>query len=123
ELEVRKDLGFLFPKLKFLSISGNVTAVRSTIEMTDREYNARKAFERDGERITRTRRMAGQAPFIINAGILYARPEKGMEAGIYYHVKGPTLSIVGTGIFPDVYVSTFHSLNLNIAKVFGRKKR
>ncbi|MEZ4994403.1 MAG: TonB-dependent receptor [Saprospiraceae bacterium] len=120
ELEIRKTLAFISPSLENLSFSGNVTFVESIIDMTNTEFNARKNFERNGENLADTRQMAGQAPFVINAGLAYANQDKGWDAGLFYNVKGKTLEIVGGGLYPDIYFQPFHSLNFSIAKKFGK---
>jgi TonB-dependent receptor len=120
ELEVRKSLDFLSPALENFILSGNFTYVRSQIDMTDREYDARKVYEKEGQTIKSTRQMAGQAPFIINGGLAYENSEISLDAGVFYNVKGSTLMIVGSGLYPDVFAQPFHSLNFNINKAFGK---
>jgi TonB-dependent receptor len=123
ELEVRKTLAFISPSLENLSISGNVTFVESIIDMTNTEFNARKNFEKTGENLADTRQMAGQAPFVINAGLAYANADKGWDAGLFYNVKGKTLEIVGGGLYPDIYFQPFHSLNFSLSKKLGADKK
>jgi hypothetical protein len=123
EFEFRKSLAALTDALEKFSFSTNVTVVYSQIEMTDVEFNARKAFEKEGENVEATRAMAGQAPYIVNAGFQYDDIKKSFSAGIFYNVKGPTLEVVGGGIFPDVYAQPFHSLNLTVSKSFGKDDR
>lgn len=110
ELEIRKSF------LKNFNISTNVTLAQSQIQMTETEYNARKLWERTGQNITNTRVMAGQSPFVINTGLSYKNDKIGLNAGMFYNVKGQTLSIVGTGLSPDIYNEPFHSLNLSISQ-------
>lgn len=120
EMEIRKDLGFIAKKMEDFSISSNITLVESIIEMTDVEFNSRKTFEKNGETITNNRVMAGQSPFVVNAGLSYSNPDKGWDAGLFYNVKGSTLTIVGGGLYPDIYIEPFHSLNLSINKKLGK---
>lgn len=122
EVEIRKSLGFLSPSLDNFGVNGNVTFVQSEIDMTDSEYNARKNFERKGETIERTREMAGQAPYVINAGITYKNLDAGLDAGLFYNVKGETLEVISSGLYPDVYFKPFHSLNFSINKRLGADK-
>jgi outer membrane receptor protein involved in Fe transport len=107
------------PVLKYFNINSNVTLVKSEIEMTDSEYNSRKTYEKTGETIDDTRDMAGQSPYVVNAGFTYNNYESGFAAGLFYNVKGETLSIVGAGLFPDIYIKPFHSLNFSVNKKFG----
>lgn len=122
ELEFRKDLDFISPSLTNFNLNGNFTYVESQIEMTNAEYQSRKSFERDGEDVEKTRQMAGQSPYVVNGGITYSNRDKGVEAGVFYNVKGSTLTIVGAGLFPDVYTEPFHSLNMSVNKSFGKDK-
>jgi TonB-dependent receptor len=119
EFELRKDMSFLAPSLQALSFSGNLTLVYSEIDMTDAEFNSRKTYEKAGETIKKNRVMAGQSPYVINAGLTYSLADLGMETALFYNVKGPTLTIVGGGLFPDIYVEPFHSLNFSINKKLG----
>jgi hypothetical protein len=120
EFELRKELGFISPFMSNLLFSGNVTLVKSQIQMTNLEYTARKEYERDGQTISNTRDMAGQSPYVINAGLSYMNQKTGLNAGMFYNVKGPTLYIVGVGLYPDVYAEPFHSLNFSLNKSFGK---
>lgn len=122
ELEATKSLDFLGPALEKFSVSGNVTIVESSIEMSKVEYESRLANKRTGESIDNTRNMAGQAPYVINFGITYNNVEKGINSGLFYNVKGPTLLIVGTGFVPDIYQESFHSLNYGITKKIGEER-
>ena len=110
ELELRKSF------LKNFSFNTNVTLTQSKITMTETEYQARKQYEREGESVKRTRVMAGQSPFVINAGLNYNIEKIGLNVGMFYNVKGQTLSIVGTGLSPDIYDEPFHSLNLSVSQ-------
>jgi len=121
ELELRKELGFISPFFSDFLFSGNLTLVKSQIQMTGLEYNSRKSYERAGQNITNTRDMAGQSPYVINAGISYLNQKAGLNVGAFYNVKGPTLYIVGVGLYPDVYAEPFHSLNFSLNKTIGKE--
>jgi TonB-dependent receptor len=122
ELELRKDLDFISPALSNFNVSCNVTFVESLIDMTSSEFNARKNFEKTGETIKDTRQMAGQAPYVINAGLSYSNFDAGWEAGFFYNVKGKTLEIVGVGLYSDVFFQPFQSLNFSLNKKIGKDK-
>lgn len=123
EFEFKKDLEFVAPSWKNLSFNGNLTVVRSSIDMTEGEFSSRTAYQKEGETVEETREMAGQAPYVINAGVNYASYKLGLDAGIFYNVKGSTLTIVGGGLFPDIYMEPFHSLNFSISKKFGEERK
>ncbi|MEM6525933.1 MAG: TonB-dependent receptor [Bacteroidota bacterium] len=119
ELEFRKKLDFLIPSLNNWGINGNLTLTESQIDMFSNELEARREFLKEGEDFEDTREMAGQAPYVINAGITYENIDNGLDAGIFYNVQGPTLLVVGGSLFPDVFTEPFHSLNFNLNKRFG----
>ena len=119
ELEFAKSLDFISPAFRFFNISTNLTLIHSQIDMTDREFNSRMDFLKDGQTISKTRQMAGQSPFVINSGITYSNFDNGIETGFFYNVKGPTLELVCVGLYPDVYTQPFHSLNFSFNKRLG----
>ena len=123
EIEFRKDLSFITSIFSKLNLSGNLTLVSSSINMTETEYNSRKNYEKEGETVENSRVMAGQSPYVINAGLTYSNPDQGIEAGLFYNVKGPTLSIVGIGLFPDIYIEPYNSLNFSVNKKIGKEGR
>jgi len=91
--------------------------------MTDEEYNACKNREKEGQNIDDQRQMAGQAPYIINAGLTYDNTDLNMDAGLFYNLKGETLVLVGGGTYPDVYSEHFHNLKFNLNKAFGPRNQ
>ena len=119
EFEIRQSLGIFSSVLNNFSFSTNVTLVQSEIDMTEQELRARKNAEKQGQNIDDTRQMAGQAPYIVNAGLTYDNANIGLDAGFYYNVKGETLTAVGGGLFPDVYSEPFHSLRFSLNKSVG----
>lgn len=127
EFEMRKNLGIFSKRIENFVFSTNITFTRSRIKLSDTELAARLKDARTGEKIDEYREMAGQAPFIINAGLSYDGSDKGFlksfEAGLFYNVQGPILDVVGTAGIPDVYSKSFNSLNLNINKTFGESKK
>lgn len=127
ELEVRLSLNGISEKLKNYSFISNVTVTDSRIELSKTEYESRVANAREGQTIKSYRKMAGQAPFIINAGFSYNGGERGfadgLEVGLYYNVQGQTLQYVGIVDRPDIYSVPFHSLNFNANKKFGKDQR
>ncbi len=132
ELEARKNLDFVSPALKDLTLGANLSVIRSFVDMntilvdnnnTETEKELRERFKRDGETIKDTRPMAGQAPYLVNAYLNYLIDEWDMNINLAYNVQGPTLTVVGTAAVPDVYTVPFHSLNFNVFKNFGAERK
>jgi TonB-dependent receptor len=123
EIEIRQSLQPLSETLSNLSLNVNFTYTESQIELSNTEYQSRIENARQGQTVGKYRDMAGQAPYIINAGLVFDGGDegfqKGLEAGLYYNVQGPTLQYVGIVDRPDVYSMPFNSLNFNATKSFG----
>ncbi|MCF8225639.1 MAG: TonB-dependent receptor [Bacteroidales bacterium] len=123
EVELRQNLGFISEVLQPISINTNFTYTESSIELSSTEYESRIYNKRTGQEVTETRIMAGQSPYLVNAGISYNGGTSGwwktVDAGLYYNVQGTTLQFVGIADRPDVYSLPFHSLNFNSNMSFG----
>jgi outer membrane receptor protein involved in Fe transport len=107
ELEWRKSLDFITPKLQDLYVSGNVTLVYSRIKLREGTLNT-----------TRNRPLQGQSPYVINFTLGYDNVDIGTSIAILYNVFGKRIAEVGAkpsptadGL-PDVYEQPFHQLDL-----------
>ena len=124
EIEVRENLSWISEKTETFDFVLNVTIVDSRIDLSQTEYESRIANARTGQVIKSFRKMAGQAPYIINGGFSYNGAEKGFfsnfQEGLFYNVQGKTLQFAGIVDRPDIYSVPFHSLNFNFNKVFGK---
>jgi len=126
EFELRKNI------TPGLALGTNISIVKSEIDINDIIVNSdaqgntvtekqnRELWARDGEEIKDTRDMVGQAPYLANAYLNWNNKENTINANLSYNVQGETLSVVGSGRWPDIYTLPFHSLNFNIYKDFGR---
>jgi hypothetical protein len=127
EAEFRLNMGTITQSLRRVSLQFNFTYASSQIRLSKTEYESRAENARTGQSIDEYRVMAGQAPYIVNSGIAYEGGErgfcKGFEAGLYYNVQGPTLLYAGIVDRPDIYSKSFHSLNFNSSKKFGKDQR
>lgn len=127
ELELRKNMGFISEILNEFSLTANITFTDSRIELSQTELDSRELNKRTGQTIEKYRDMAGQSPYLINAGLLFTGSKqgfrKGFECGVFYNVQGETLQYVGIADRPDIYLKPFHSLNINANKRFGKDNR
>ncbi|QMW01423.1 TonB-dependent receptor [Spirosoma foliorum] len=126
ELEVRK--GFqnspsLF--LQNLSVVGNVSLIKSTVNVGDivrapdlsgevREYDIRGVADTE-------RPLAGQSPYLINAGLYYAAPKSGWQANVLYNVFGQRIFAVGNRNNPTIYEMPRNVVDLNLTKQVNNK--
>jgi len=127
EFELRQNLTFISDPLSAFRLTANVTLNRSSIEMSDTEYESRQNNARTGQDIERYRVMSGQAPYLVNSGFSYTGGRDGfwqrLEAGIYYNVQGPTLEYVGVADRPNIYTRPFNSLSFNSSVKLGASRK
>lgn len=70
-----------------------------------------------------SRYLQGQSPYIVNSGLFYSLPEKGIQANILYNVVGESLYVIGDNVLSsNVYQMPRNVLDLNISKSFGNIK-
>jgi len=122
EIEIRKNLGFVSTSLENLKIKFNASVIESALKIGEDEMILRQNTARVGEKVSDTRTLQGQSPYLINAGLDYDNEEIGLQTGLYYNVQGKTLEVVG-GSNPDVFTLPFHSLNYTLIKKIGKTKK
>jgi TonB-dependent receptor len=108
ELEARKSLGFLTPKLVDLTFVGNLTLAHSRIQLDDQGGLTNSTNS--------SRPMVNQAPYVINLGLDYHNEAAGFDAGLLYNVIGPRIVQVGTGGLDDTYAQPMHLIDAMLAK-------
>jgi TonB-dependent receptor len=116
EFEFRKKLGSWTSRLNNWNLNFNGSYILSQEKYSEDELKLRQLSLRNGQKLGNTRPLQGQSPYLINAGIEYNNPNKGLRSRIFYNVQGKTLQVVGDGFYPDVFTMPFHSLNINISK-------
>lgn len=123
EFELRKNLDFLGTVFNNFTFVGNTTIVDSKILRSNTELKSIQDNARPGETIEEEREMAGQAPYIINAGLTYQKPDNSLSLSVFYNVQGKTLEFVGIADRPNIYTMPFNNLMLNINKSFGAEQQ
>ena len=56
----------------------------------------------------------------MTENFLHQNTKNNFELGLFYNVKSATLSVVGTGLSPDVYDEPFHNLNFSFSKKLNK---
>jgi TonB-dependent receptor len=105
EIEARKRLDLLSPVLADLTVTGNVSLIRSNVELYPR-----------GLETSKERALQGQSPYVVNLMMEYRRPRSGSEVSAMYNVFGPRIAEVGIAGTPDIYEEPFHKLDLVLAQ-------
>jgi outer membrane receptor protein involved in Fe transport len=93
EVEARKNLGFVANALSPLAVFSNMTVMQSQIDLGD---NTRASAT------NMKRRMVGQAPYVINAGLTYLATANGASATLLYNRVGERIDAAGDRPLPDV---------------------
>ena len=92
ELEARKRLDFVAAPLRAFTMFGNVTLMHSRIDLGDQR----------GASTNGARRMMGQAPYVVNAGLTYTSPRNGTSATLLFNRIGERIVAAGETPLPDV---------------------
>jgi TonB-dependent receptor len=112
ELEVRKGLDFISPKLKNFSVFGNYTYIRSEVTFND--------LSAGNKEVKADRPLQGQSPYLLNLGLQYTSPV--FNASLLYNRVGERLSLVGNNEFPNVFERPRNLLDMQLStKVLDKK--
>jgi outer membrane receptor protein involved in Fe transport len=105
EVEARKNLGFIASSLERFEGFTNVTVMESRIHLgTDTRASATNT----------TRRMVGQAPYVVNAGLTYFAQNNGLSATVLFNRVGPRIFAAGDRPLPDVIEEPRNNLDLSL---------
>jgi hypothetical protein len=112
EIEVRKGLDFIAPKLKNFSLFGNYTYIRSQVAFND--------LSAGNKEVKADRPLQGQSPYLLNLGLQYTSPV--FNASLLYNRVGERLSLVGNNEFPNVFERPRNLVDLQLStKVLDKK--
>ncbi len=108
EFEFRKSLGFLSPSLSPFKFSSNFSLIHS-------EVDVHKTSPYEPE----TRPFEGQAPYVLNAALLYDDDAANLDVTLALNWVGDRLRFLGQDGAPDIYDQARQQLDLNVQKKFG----
>jgi len=104
ELELRKNMGLLAAPLNALTFFTNVTVMESKIKLGETTASA----------TNRNRRMVGQAPYVINAGLTYAPRAGSTSATLLFNRTGERIDAAGDQPLPDVIEQSRTALDFSL---------
>jgi outer membrane receptor protein involved in Fe transport len=104
ELELRKGLGFLGDGLAPFTASTNVTVMESEIDLGGSQLGSTNP----------KRRMVGQAPYVVNAGLTYTSTSGATSATLLYNRIGERIVEAGVSPLPDVVDKPRDVLDLSL---------
>ncbi|MEI2719355.1 MAG: TonB-dependent receptor [Gemmatimonadales bacterium] len=104
EVEVRKELAALSSALKTFSVAANATVMKSTIEIDPTSGSITSA----------SRKMVGQAPYVLNAGLTWTHPTAPASATLLFNRVGERITEAGEQPLPDVVEQPRNVLDLSL---------
>lgn len=109
ELEFRRRLDHVTPKLRYFTLAGNLTLVDSRVKLNENELSYARQVDPDADD---NREMQGQSPYIINADIAYDNPLIGTSLTLLYNIYGRRLAVNAQRYTPNVYEQPRNALDL-----------
>ncbi|MBK9548263.1 MAG: TonB-dependent receptor [Gemmatimonadetes bacterium] len=104
EIELRKELAGLSSALKTFSIAANATVMKSTIEIDPTSGSITSA----------SRKMVGQAPYVLNGGLTWTHPTAPASATLLFNRVGARITEAGEQPLPDVVEQSRNVLDLSL---------
>lgn len=109
EFELRKKLGFIAPFFEKFRINTNISLIEASSDVREENVTTER----------KERPFEGQAPFIINAALIYSPATlNGFEAILALNSVGDRLSIFGRDNTPDVYNRGRSQLDFTVSRKF-----
>jgi hypothetical protein len=124
EIEVRKGFAESASQiLKNVSVVGNLSLIRSSVNVGDVVTAPDLGGQIQQFRgLTDSKRaLAGQSPYLVNAGVYYTAPKSGWQGNILYNVFGQRIFAVGNVANPTIYEMPRHVVDLNLTKTIANR--
>lgn len=102
--------------LRNLSLSGNVTFIRSAVKIPEAELESIRAQDPNHPN---TRALFGQAPYIVNGIMTYMNDSAAFVSTLSFNVQGPKVFLVTQGALPNVMQQPTPTLDFSMAKGWG----
>lgn len=105
ELEARKQLGMLGQWAEPLTVFSNVTLMQSKVDLDTTQ----------GLTVTdKSRRLVGQAPYVVNAGLSYSNLSGSTNATLLYNVVGDRIFAAGVLPLPNIVEKARHVVDASL---------
>ncbi|MCB9231247.1 MAG: TonB-dependent receptor [Bacteroidia bacterium] len=116
EVEFKKGLDFIHPKLANFRVGGNMSLIHSAYTIDPSELYAIRETDPSAKD---TRPMFGQSPFTVNAEMSYTNDTLGLTSSLVFNVFGPRIAAVGSKGTPNIYEIPRNSLDFYVSKSLG----
>jgi outer membrane receptor protein involved in Fe transport len=111
ELELRKNLEFIAQSLSGLSVFTNATIMQSRVTLDTTNGTSQT---------NSNRRMVGQAPYVLNAGLTYTTSDGNTSATVLYNRVGERIDAAGESPLPDVIQKSRNVMDISLRWGFAR---
>ena len=118
EMEFRKRLDQLHPSLGNFQIGGNLSLVKSQVDIAPSELAIIRALDPEAGD---TRKLQGQSPYVVNIDAMYDNPDTGTLVSLHYNVFGERLSEVSTGGTPNAFEQPAGMLDITGSQRLGNR--
>lgn len=117
EFELRRNVGFIAPRLKYLFFNANVMMAMSRIEKNPQRLEASRTNDR---RSPATSPVFEQAPYSINVGLDYNNPNSKTNITCNFNIVGARLVQVQLDGTPDIFDRPVPMLDLVFSQQLGK---
>lgn len=111
EFEVRQNLGILGGALRTLSVTSNLSLIRSRVQID----------KSTGIQTSSDRALAGQSPYLFNLGFGYVNPVYNTQVSVFYNTFGKRISEVGFYGMPDTFEMPHKDLDVTASQPLGER--
>jgi hypothetical protein len=111
EIELRKKLGFVSSLLNDFTLNANLILVNSEVNLEGLQTAVSE----------KTRRLQGQSPFTVNAGLYYDNYDIGLSTNLLFNIYGDKISEAGKSGFSDVLENGRTVMDFSVTKSFLSK--
>ena len=119
EIEFRRNMSHIHPKLSNFSLGGNITVIKSSVKIDSAEV----AQDVNVDNPQTIRPLEGQSPYVVNIDLGYNNRESGTTFSTYYNLFGRRLAFNAANGTPDVYEVPRHQLDVIASqRLFGGPK-
>ena len=116
ELEFRKQFDQVHPFLSNFQIGGNLSLVRSQVDIAPAELAIIRALDpTSGD----SRKLQGQSPYVVNIDAMYDNLGTGTLVSVHYNVFGERLAEVSTGGTPNAFEQPAGMLDITGSQRLG----
>ncbi len=108
EFEARKNMSFISGSLRFLSLIGNISFIKSEVDLGQAKIGQ--------ARLVQKRPLQGQADYVANIGLYYDDYERGLTANLVYNKVGQRIVEVGVDQTGDILSQPRDQIDFNFSK-------